>query len=67
MDEYKVDVSIEPTDSYNKARQDLFKAMQSIQKLSHQQKKRLAEELFGAESIRAAEQMFYYFSQMRHV
>lgn len=51
MEEYKLTLGMEPTDDYKKAKQDLIQAMQSIQKLSSQQQKMLAEELFGAANI----------------
>ena len=47
MNEYKVTLGIEPTNDYEKAKQDLIQAMQSIQKLSPLQQQMLAKEFFG--------------------
>ena len=47
---YKPKLSIESTDKYEKARDDVLKAKQSVSELTPQQKKRLAEEVFGFEA-----------------
>ena len=46
------------TDDYEKAKQDFIQAMISIQKLSPQQKQKLAEELFGAANVMAVLNLF---------
>ena len=46
MEEYQLTLGIEPTDDYEKAKQDLLQAMQSIQKLSPLQQQMLAKEFF---------------------
>ncbi len=53
MDDYRVTVGVEPTNDYDKARQDLLQAMNSIRKLSPQQQRMLAEEFFGATNVAA--------------
>ncbi len=63
MEGYKVTTRIEPTDNYQKAKQDLIQAILSIQKLPPQQRQKLATELFGAAKLTAAMQIFrQYFS-----
>ena len=51
MDNYRVTLGIEPTNDYDKAKQDIMQAMVSIRKLPPQQQQRLAEELFGAANV----------------
>ena len=51
MNDYKINLSVEPTNDYDKAKMDIIQAMNSIQKLSPQQRERLATELFGVEKI----------------
>ena len=51
MDNYQVTVGVEPTNDYDKAKQDILKAFNSIQKLSPQQQQMLAEELVGATNV----------------
>lgn len=51
MDNYQVTVGVEPTNDYDKAKQDVVKAIDSIRKLSPRQQKRLAEELVGATNV----------------
>ena len=43
MDNYKVTVGIEPTNDYEKAKQDFLKALNSIGKLTPQERQRLLE------------------------
>ena len=59
MEDYKWTVELEPTDDYEKAKNDLAKAMMSIQKLSPWQKKMLAEEILGAERAIDFGRLFY--------
>ena len=51
MDHYRVTVGVEPTNDYNKAKQDVMQTMVSIRKLPPQQLRMLAEELVGAANI----------------
>lgn len=44
-----VTVDVQPQDSYTKARNDLLKAIDSINKLTPAEQQRLAAELFGIE------------------
>ena len=44
-----ITVEIQPQDSYAKARNDLLKAIDSINKLTPEEQQRLAAELFGIE------------------
>ncbi len=62
MDNYKLTVAMEPTDKYEKARQDLLQAMNSIRALSSYQQRRLCEEFFGAANVAAVYAMMqqYY-------
>lgn len=48
MDKIKILPDIEPTDPYEKAKADILKAKMSLSKLTPNQQKALAEELFGA-------------------
>ena len=47
MDKIKIVPDIEPTDPYEKAKADMLKAKMSLSKLTPNQQKALAEELFG--------------------
>jgi len=47
MDNIRVVPDIEPTDPYEKAKTDIMKAKMSLSKLTPNQQKALAEELFG--------------------
>lgn len=58
MEEYQLTLGIEPTDDYEKAKQDLLQAMQSIQKLSPLQQQMLAKEFFETASNMALLKMF---------
>lgn len=58
MEGYIFKPEMEPVDDYKKARQDLIQAMCSFQKLSPQEQKRLADELFGAANVMALNQIF---------
>ena len=51
MDNYKLTVNIEPTDKYEKAKQDLLEAKKSFGELSSDQQWQLIYDLFGAESV----------------
>lgn len=51
MDNYKVSVGIEPTNDYDKAKQDVLQALNLIRKLSPRQQQMLAEELVGATNV----------------
>lgn len=58
MEEYKLTLGIEPTNDYEKAKQDLLQAIQSIQKLSPLQQQMLAKEFFETASNMALLKMF---------
>ena len=47
MNEFKMNVDIEPTDKYQKAKLDLLQAIKSFESLTQQQKLQLIEEAFG--------------------
>ena len=49
MNDFQFNLSIDPKDDYEKAKKDFIQAMNSIQKLSPQQREQLATELFGLE------------------
>lgn len=51
MDNYQITVGVEPTNDYDKAKQDVIKAFDSIRKLPPWQQQKLAEELFGAANV----------------
>lgn len=51
MDGYTIKLSIEPNDKYEKARKDVFQAINSLQELTSQQQEQLAKEIFGCESV----------------
>ena len=53
MEKFKINLNIEPTNDYEKAKWDLLKAMDSIRALPPYQQQRLAEELFGAQVVAA--------------
>lgn len=61
MEKYKLTLGIEPTNDYQKARQDLIQAMKSIHKLSQQQQQMLAEELFGAANVMVLSQILHQY------
>lgn len=51
MDCFKPTFGIEPTNKYDKAKQDLIKAMNSVRELTDQEQRMLAMELFGAANV----------------
>lgn len=51
MNNYRVTVGVEPTNDYDKAKQDVMQAWASISKLPSQQQRRLAEELVGEANV----------------
>lgn len=51
MNYYKPTLGIEPTDKYEKAKQDILQALNSVQALTPQEQQRLAEEMFGATNV----------------
>lgn len=61
MDDYKITVGVEPTDNYQKAKQDLLQALQSIHSLTPVQRQQLAEELFGAANVSAIYQLLQHY------
>ncbi len=52
MNKYDVKIGIEPKDDYEKARLDIYQALDSISKLSISQQQQLARELLGEEKYR---------------
>lgn len=48
MNNYRIKPELEPTDKYEKAKQDLLKAKKSIEDLSPEEQRALVQELFGA-------------------
>lgn len=46
-----ITVDVQPQDSYAKARNDMLKAIDSINKLTPEEQQRLATELFGIERV----------------
>lgn len=51
MDDYRITVGIRPTNDYDKAKQDVLQAMESIRKLPPPQQRMLAEELVGTGNV----------------
>lgn len=58
MDRFKPAIGIEPTNKYDKAKQDLIQAMNSIRELSQQEQQKLFTELFGATGIAGVLSLF---------
>lgn len=58
MDKYKLTFGIEPTDKYEKAKQDLIQALHALEELSNEERHVLIEELFGAAQVAIAVDMF---------
>ena len=48
MNNYRIKPELEPTDKYEKAKQDFLKAKKSIEDLSPEEQRALAQEVFGA-------------------
>ena len=63
MNNFKINLSIEPTNDYDKAKIDFLQAMNSIQKLSPQQREQLAVEMFGIEKIEFIKQLLILISK----
>ena len=51
MDKFEPTIGIEPVDKYEKARQDVIQAFNSMRDLEPQQKEQLAKELLGVEKV----------------
>ena len=58
MDNYKVTVGIEPTNDYENAKQDFLKALNSIGKLTPQERQRLLEEFYGTAKVKIMFDLF---------
>lgn len=58
MDKYKLTFGVEPTDKYNKAKQDLIQALTSLQELSTEERHVLTEEVFGVAQVAVAVDIF---------
>ena len=63
MNNFKINLSIEPTNDYDKAKIDFLQAINSIQKLSPQQREQLAVEIFGIEKIEFIKQLLILISK----
>ena len=63
MNNFKINLSIESTNDYDKANIDFLQAMNSIQKLSPQQREQLAVEIFGIEKIEFIKQLLILISR----
>ena len=51
MENFKATLNLEPINEYDKAKQELLKAMDSIRALPPHLQKHLAEELFGIQAV----------------
>ena len=51
MDYFKPTFGEEPKNKYDKAKQDLIKAMNSVRELTDQEQRMLVMELFGAANV----------------
>lgn len=60
MNPIKPIVGLEPTDPYEKAKQDIYTAMKSVSVLSPTQREKLANELFQAVDVSAALRLMQY-------
>ncbi|MCM1187007.1 MAG: hypothetical protein NC251_06305 [Lachnoclostridium sp.] len=58
MNDYRVTVGVEATNDYDKARQDVLQARNSVCKLPPQQQWMLMEELVGAASVASLLNLF---------
>lgn len=56
-----ITIDVQPQDSYAKARNDLLKAIDSINKLTPAEQQRLATELFGIERVAVLYRMLQNF------
>ena len=65
MDKIKIVPDIEPTDPYEKAKADIMKAKMSLSKLTPNQKKALAEELFGVAYVEMVLKVLFNNNLMR--
>ena len=63
MNNFQFNLSIYPKDDYEKAKKDFIQAMNSIQKLSPQQREQLATELFGLERMELIRQVLSLISR----
>lgn len=63
MNDFQFNLSIDPKDDYEKAKKDFIQAMNSIQKLSPQQREQLATELFGLERMELIRQVLSLISR----
>lgn len=65
MDKIKILPDIEPTEPYEKAKADILKAKMSLSKLTPNQQKVLAEELFGAAYVETVLKVLFNNNLMR--
>lgn len=59
MDNYRITIRVEPTNDYDKAKQDSMQAMISIRKLPLHQQQMLAEEFVGMEKVSVLQNIFH--------
>lgn len=65
MNDFRITTNIEPTDKYQKAKNDCLQAANSMQALTNEEQKQLAEELFGATRVQLLLKAFRILSQYR--
>lgn len=51
MENFKINLNVEPTNEYEKAKWDLLNAMNSIRALPTYQQGQLVKEVFGAQAV----------------
>lgn len=51
MNDYRLTVGVEATNNYEKAKQDVLQALESVRQLPPQQQQTLMEELVGAANV----------------
>lgn len=51
MNNYNLKIDMEPTNKYEKAKNDLVEALISFSKLTHMEQEQLVRELFGVEAL----------------
>ncbi len=57
MNDFTVNLTVDPINKYEKAKKDLFQAMKSMQELTPQQRDQLAKEVFGLEAAAYIQRM----------
>jgi len=54
MDNYKLTIGVEPTEKYQRAKQDLLQAFKSYNELTPMEQECLAKEIWGAAQVELA-------------